>query len=94
MSQIPKILTERYQEACAKPDIARWRSLAYMAGFIADDIDKVEPGSPIGSDIRTISELAWAHAMEMCPPRDEQDYNSLSGVLVGWFRGLFQGSAA
>lgn len=86
MIAIAQIVAERYREACASPDIARWRSLAYMAGFVADRILDAEPESEIGDDVRTISELAWQHCMDMCPPRDEEDYNSLAGVIIGWFR--------
>ena len=94
MTTTSQILLDRYAEAMQEPTIGRWRSLAYWAGFIADDIDRVEPKSEVGDDIRTISQLAWQHAMDMCPPRDEADYESLSGVIVGWFRGLFKGAAA
>lgn len=84
---LPQLLAERYREACASPDIARWRSLAYWAGFMADNIQNAEPDSVIGDDVRTISELAWQHCMDMQPPRDEADHNSLAGVIIGWFRG-------
>lgn len=87
---LPQMVLERYREACADPDVARWRSLAYMAGFMADRIQQKEPDSVIADDIRTISLVAWQHAIDMAPPRDEEDYNSLSGVMVGWFRGLFK----
>lgn len=86
---IPQILAERYREACANPDISRWRSLAYWAGFMADNIQSVEPDSVVGDDIRTLSLVAWQHCMDMAPARDEEDYNTLSGVIIGWFRGLF-----
>lgn len=85
---IPEIIAERYREAVEAPDIARWRSLAYLAGFMADNILQSEPDSVIGDDVRTISLLAWQHALDMQPPRDEDDYNRLSGVMVGWFRGM------
>lgn len=90
---IPQILAERYREACANPDISRWRSLAYWAGFMADNIQSVEPDSVVGDDIRTLSLVAWQHCMDMQPPRDAEDYNSLSGVLVGWFKGLWKEAA-
>lgn len=83
---IPQIVADRYRDACASPDIARWRSLAYMAGFMADRILDAEPDSEIGDDVRTISELAWQHCMDMQPPRDEEDRASLAGVIIGWFK--------
>lgn len=91
---IPQILSDRYREACANPDMSRWRSLAYWAGFMADNIQKDDPNSVIGDDVRTISLVAWQHMMDMSPPRDEEEYGSLSGVIIGWFRGLFRGCAA
>jgi hypothetical protein len=83
---LPQIVFERYREACANPDIARWRSLAYLAGFQADTIQKHEPDSVIADDLRTVSELAWQHCMDMQPAQEPEDYNSLAGVVVGWFR--------
>lgn len=93
MIVIPQILADRYREACANPDIARWRSLAYLAAIMADKIEASEPDSLQGIAVRALSERAWTKCMDMCPPRDEEDYQSLSGVIVGWFRGLWRAAA-
>lgn len=82
---IPQVVAERYREACANPDIARWRSLAYLASFQADTIQAHEPDSVIADDLRTVSELAWQHCIDMEPEREPEDYNSLAGVILGWF---------
>lgn len=91
---LPEIVAERYREAVQNPDISRWRSLAYLCGFMADTILQHEPDSVIGDDVRTLSLVAWQQSIDMQPPRDEADYNRLSGVMVGWFRGLFARVAA
>lgn len=83
---LPAIITERYREAVAEPTIPRWRSLAYLCGIMADNIQDQEPESVMADDIRTLSNVAWQHCMDMQPVRDEEDYNSLSGVIIGWFR--------
>lgn len=84
---IPQLVAIRYREACANPTIMRWRSLAYLAGFQADTILTHEPHSVMADDLRTISQLAWRHALDMEPERDEAHHDSLAGVLLGWFSG-------
>lgn len=78
---LPQLVAERYREACANPDIARWRSLAYLAAFKAD----VEPNPTVKDDLRTVADLAWSHCIDMEPVREPEDYNSLAGVILGWF---------
>lgn len=85
--QAMELVAKRYNEALQNPnDIQRWRSLAYMAGFAAENIERHEPGSKTAKLIRKISEDAWNECLALCPPRDEEDHNSLAGVIIGWFR--------
>ena len=82
-----EIVAKRYNEALQNPnDIQRWRSLAYMAGFSAENIERYEPDSMTAKVIRKISEDAWKNCLALCPPRDAEDHNSLAGVIIGWFR--------
>ena len=83
---LPSIVVDRYREACASPCIMRWRSLAYLAGFQADTIIKHEPDSVMADESRTLSQVAWPHALEMEPVREPESHNSLAGVVLGWFR--------
>lgn len=87
---IPQIVAERYREAVANPDIARWRSLAYMTAFQADTIQAHEPESEIADDLRTISELAWSHCIDLEPQREPESHDSLAGVIIGWFKGVMK----
>ena len=82
---ILKLITQRFIDALSSPDMARWRSLAYMASLKADAIQKADPESEVGEAIRSIAERAWTNYMDMSPKREAADYNELSGVRVGWF---------
>ena len=89
---IPQIVADRYREACESPDLMRWRSLAYLASFMAETIVKHEPDSVMADDLKTIAELAWQHSIDLEPVRDEEQFNTLAGVALGWF-GWFRSAA-
>ena len=82
---ILKLITQRFIDALSAPDMARWRSLSYMASLKADAIQKADPASEVGEAIRAIADRAWANYLAMSPQREADDYNELSGVRVGWF---------
>lgn len=61
------IITARWNEACERPDIARWRSLAYFTGDIADKMIDADPNNIQGYAMRGISIEAHERYMKMMP---------------------------
>lgn len=86
------LVLDRYREACAANDMGQWRSLAYLAGFQAQNVGQIDPDSELADDLRTISQLAWQHSVDLYPELYEGEaeygglFDSLAGVVLGWFR--------
>ena len=68
---LPKIVSDRWNEAMAKGDLATWRSCAYIAGLIADDIANAEPNHVLVPAVRAIADKANDIYMAMMPERIE-----------------------
>jgi hypothetical protein len=64
---LPKIVTDRWAEAMVKNDMATWRSCAYMAGLLADDVENAEPNNVLVPALRGIADRAHANYMAMMP---------------------------
>lgn len=64
---LPKIVTDRWAEDMVKGDMATWRSCAYMACLLADDIENAEPNNVIVPALRAIADKAHANYMAMMP---------------------------
>lgn len=64
---LPQKVADRMHEAIAAPNMQRWRSLAYLAGLEADVLQRNDPDSLIGHDVRAISEWAHGRYMDMMP---------------------------
>ena len=64
---VSEIISARWDEAIKNPDIARWRSLAYFVGDIADKMIEADPHSIQGYAMRGISVEAHKRYMEMMP---------------------------
>jgi hypothetical protein len=62
-----EIVTARWNEAVQNPDLARWRSLAYFAGDIADKMIDADPNNIQGYAMRGISVEAHERYMRMMP---------------------------
>lgn len=64
---IPAIVIARWQEACARPTIARWHSLAQMIASMYVNAHAAAPESPVVDDLRALGEIAHRHALDMQP---------------------------
>lgn len=64
---IPSIVSARWQEAHARPTIARWRSLTEMLSDMVVNTSVYTPGSPIVDDLRTLAHVAHTHMLGMQP---------------------------
>jgi hypothetical protein len=60
-----EIVTARWNEAVQNPDIARWRSLAYFAGYIADKMLDADPNNIQGHAMRGVSFEAHNRMLDM-----------------------------
>lgn len=69
---IPSIVSARWQEALARPSIARWRSLAQMLSSMVVNVSVYTPGSPIVDDLRTLTHVAHTHILGMQPEQIEE----------------------
>jgi hypothetical protein len=67
---LPKIVSDRWNEAMDKGDMATWRSTAYMAGLLADDIESAEPNHVLVPCLRAIANKAHEIYMAMMPKRE------------------------
>ena len=69
---IPAIVSARWQEAHARPSIARWRSLTQMLSAMVVNSSIYAPNSPIVDDLRTLAHVAHAHTLGMQQPEFEE----------------------
>jgi hypothetical protein len=67
MNWTTTIIEDRWKEACASPNIRRWRSLAYMAGDLADAIEAADPDNIMVGAIRGVSVEAHTRMLDMMP---------------------------
>ena len=67
---LPKIVSDRWNEAMDKGDLATWRSTAYLAGLCADDIERAEPNNVLVPALRAIANKAHEIYMAMMPKRE------------------------
>lgn len=67
---IPEIVTIRWQEAIAEPNMMRWHSIAQMLSSMFINSSLYAPGSPITNDLRTLADIAYQHARSMEPARE------------------------
>lgn len=71
-SHISQIVVDRWNEAVASPDVARYRSLAQMAAALADTIEKDEPDSILAPAMRGIYEAAYQRMIDMTKHEDSK----------------------
>jgi hypothetical protein len=71
MSYITTIIEDRWREACANPDIRRWKSLSTMAEDMAAAIETHDPDNSLCFALRGIALEAEARMIDMTPTRDE-----------------------
>ena len=67
MTYIVDIIEQRWQEACAKPDIRRWKSLATMADDLATAIEQNAPDSSMGPALRGLAVECQTRMLAMMP---------------------------
>lgn len=70
---IPSIVSARWREAMAVPDLARWRSIAEMLSDMVVNASVYTPGSPVVDDLRTLAHVAHIHMLGMQPEQIEED---------------------
>lgn len=64
---IPWIVLVRWRDALLRPDMCRWHSLARMLGSMYVNISVAAPNAPQLDDVRTLSDVAYRHALDMQP---------------------------
>lgn len=67
---IPAIVSLRWKEAIAAPNMMRWHSIAQMLSSMFVNSSIYAPGSPVTSDLRTLADIAYQHARSMEPARE------------------------
>lgn len=62
---IPEIVARKWREACAKPSLMHWHSIAQMISSMYINSSLYAPGSPVTDDLRTLADVAYQRARDM-----------------------------
>jgi hypothetical protein len=67
MNWTTEIVEKRWQEACERPNIARWKSLESLATMLADAVAKHEPDHITVCALRGVAYEARCRMFDMMP---------------------------
>ena len=72
MNWTTKIVEKRWQEACERPNIARWRSLESLATMLADAVSKHDANHISAAALRGVAYEARCRMFDMMPKQNKE----------------------